>query len=1049
MAGISRRGHRRGPDVLERGDARDGRGTPASARAVPGRASAAAASLGRRPAVSSAPPRRALALARARSGHGAGPPGEEDDRGTRLSANAPPSAFARARARGTARATPRALAHPEWADGADARGDDDANARGAGPGRPPDDRLLDAETAAAARDRSPPSGNAIAARPDARPADPGEADGFPARAASPSPSPRASSSSSSPSSPPAASASSSDASSGTDASSSGTDASSSGADASSSSSSDPSSDDDSGELVVTLERRGEGWAEEVFPHVVVKRRPAAPPSGLSSARRSLAPDSAQSYLVSTLGISRDEASMIVSAAAAWRVTRGGRALVDRKLMRTVQQNAAYAVEALLQLGAKTEDVPALLRDTPHILAVVPRDEWNRNLLEYIVRTKVPGGGRFGALKLKARRAAQKSMNQAELSIERRAEMERRKKRRMRKNGVDVAALSVDDKRRIKSGSDPLKLWVEDVRDKRQCGQLTQTQLYVLDVAGFDADVKEAKGGESNRTWEMWFDELVEYHAVTGACDFPEERKDAGLGLWLTKQKVRNREGTLPAKAKARLLAMGVSFAGFESPARERSGTDADADADADAETSAKTKTGAAAEKRERKKKDAENKDAVLLASALEATAMRRAAAAAGYRDPSTTRRPASASGPSSGPSSGSSGSGASAADFDSSDASGASAAWATDGRLDRGAVDMVFALREFQRDAGSPYVEPPLGSQLAVWLAKTRARAAASLPEAEEAEEAEAAVGAAGAAGAAGASERRRKKSPRKGEKEKEKETERGAAKTQNAKTGSERSRVGGFMSDSERSALLEAGVELENFSPAWLGELERFASLKRHRVTLHDPAAQAAFVKQQRDAAVAGTLTEAKLRRLRRAGMSGLAGALALDDVEFRSVDEMLPEDETLPTPDDAREGRRDPRRGGDGRGTTFSPSAASASAPVLRENLRAAEAAREAAEEAARMGGRACEDPERRRVPARVPARARPAADPSPSATRPPPRARVEGGAEAKSAHEKSRGGGTPRRKERRRGGESAARGRRRRERGEDLEEEDAVASASAIRA
>ena len=167
-----------------------GAGPPASARAVPGRASAAAASLGRRPAVSSAPPRRALALARARSGHGAGPPGEEDDRGTRLSANAPPSAFARARARGTARATPRALAHPEWADGADARGDDDANARGAGPGRPPDDRLLDAETAAAARDRSPRPETPSPRAPTRAPRTPARPTDFP-RAPRPRPRPRA------------------------------------------------------------------------------------------------------------------------------------------------------------------------------------------------------------------------------------------------------------------------------------------------------------------------------------------------------------------------------------------------------------------------------------------------------------------------------------------------------------------------------------------------------------------------------------------------------------------------------------------------------------------------------------------------------------------------------------------------------------------------------------------------------------------------------------------------------------------------------------------
>jgi hypothetical protein len=160
----------------------------------------------------------------------------------------------------------------------------------------------------------------------------------------------------------------------------------------------------------------------------------------AAARGTHAPDSAQAYLEKTLRMSRDEAASIVSAAAAWRVTRGGRALVDRKIMRAVQANAAAAVEALRELGASVEDVPDLLRRMPQILAVVPTDEWNRNLLEYVVRAKVPGGGRFGRLKLKARLPAQKSMNQAEASIERRAAAEARKTRRILKNEQIVGSV---------------------------------------------------------------------------------------------------------------------------------------------------------------------------------------------------------------------------------------------------------------------------------------------------------------------------------------------------------------------------------------------------------------------------------------------------------------------------------------------------------------------------------------------------------------------------------------------------------------------------------
>ena len=80
--------------------------------------------------------------------------------------------------------------------------------------------------------------------------------------------------------------------------------------------------------------------------------------------------------------------------------RGRRASKDRKIMRAVQANAAAAVEALRELGASVEDVPDLLRRMPQILAVVPTDEWNRNLLEYVVRARVPDG-RFGPLRSKA------------------------------------------------------------------------------------------------------------------------------------------------------------------------------------------------------------------------------------------------------------------------------------------------------------------------------------------------------------------------------------------------------------------------------------------------------------------------------------------------------------------------------------------------------------------------------------------------------------------------------------------------------------------------
>ena len=602
------------------------------------------------------------------------------------------------------------------------------------------------------------------------------------------------------------------------------------------------------ELVMVLERRGEGWAEEVFPHVAMRRRPVARSAAAAAARGTHAPDSAQAYLEKTLRMSRDEAASIVSAAAAWRVTRGGRALVDRKIMRAVQANAAAAVEALRELGASVEDVPDLLRRMPQILAVVPTDEWNRNLLEYVVRARVPGGGRFGPLKLKARLPAQKSMNQAEASIERRAAAEARKTRRIARNehilemnargfsGSRDGQTSVTS-RRARAGADPLKPWVEDVRDKRQCGRLTQEQLYLLDIAGFDATVKEAAGGESNRTWEMWFDELVEYKSVVGSCEVPENRVDAGLGLWVQRQRVKRAEGTLSEKALARLLALGVSFEGYE----------CSADGESPNDRSAKTKST------RKSAKEVVTHDAA--------------------RSNAVTKKPSSTTTPSS-------------------------------SALDRETLSMVASLKAFQKERGE-FAEPPLGSELAVWLANVRNRAAT--------------VGASDA-------ERDQKQS----------------------------------MSPAERDALLALGVELENFSPVWLGELERFASLRAHRVTLHDPKAHAAFVRRERAAANAGLCSRARLMRLRHVGMSGVAGALLLDDCELRGVDECLSA-EAL-----AQSGPYDGSDGG-------SLAAKTVAALPLRENALARDAARAAREEAKREAS-AGDRPGELRVKPSARARARP---------------------------------------------------------------------------
>ena len=216
--------------------------------------------------------------------------------------------------------------------------------------------------------------------------------------------------------------------------------------------------------------------------------------------------------------------------------------------------------------------------------------------------------------------------------------------------------------------------------------------------------------------------------------------------------------------------------------------------------------------------------------------------------------------------------------------------WAKHSALDRAAVDMVRSLLDFQRREGR-YVEPPMGSPLAVWLSRTRARAASEDSDGPH-----------------------------------------------------------GAMSTEERAALEAAGVELENFSASWLTELERFASLRAHRVTLHDPIALAAFEREQRELSFAGALSRARLLRLRQAGMKGLRCASEDEDELLRG----------------APENRRPTLFG------VHRPLAGQIETISMRENVLAAEAAAAAREEAKRTAERDARV-ERRKPPAR--ARSRPA--------------------------------------------------------------------------
>ena len=666
---------------------------------------------------------------------------------------------------------------------------------------------------------------------------------------------------------------------------------------------DSSSDNSDTELVMVLERRGEGWAEEVFPHVAMRRRPVATASASKLSTRAVKPNSAELYLTQNLNLTSDEAASLVSAAAAWRVTRGGRALVDRKIMRAVQANAGNAVETLLQLGASKKDIPELLRNVPQILAVVPTDEWNRNFLEYIVRTKIEGGGRFGPIKTPKRLPAQKSIKQAESNIESRLLSNLNlEKRVMRSNeilnasrnstlmdstasqsysNIGLVVSSVESTRRVRSGSDPLKPWVEDVRDKRQCGFLTQEQMYLLDIAGFDVNVKD--GPESNRTLEMWFDELVEYKTQVGSCEVPKNRSNAGLGRWVERQRVKFQQGNLPEKVLLRLYSLGVDFDGY-TPSAEA------------------------------------------LSNAYQKNLSKKAKMRKPKADPKTLKTPKAA---------------AVAMLNAEMAAKNISDKETSTSVLSRETLSMIASLKEFQHEHGE-FAEPPLGSELAVWLASVRARAESVVDTDDVAVATDASV---------------------KAEAKTKTKTKSTKAVTVKTSTSSSPNTVN-TMTVAEHDALVDANVELENFSLVWLGELEKFASLKAHRVTLHDPKAHALFVRNERAAANAGLLSHARLMRLRHVGMSGITGALLLDKCELVMMEEVVQESldkQSGETHSSSFETAFD--------GSDFgSLSLKTVAALPLRENVLAAEAARAAREEA-----KANESNDRRVPMGKPPARAR----------------------------------------------------------------------------
>jgi hypothetical protein len=319
------------------------------------------------------------------------------------------------------------------------------------------------------------------------------------------------------------------------------------------------------ELIFRLERRGEGWGEEIIPHLTVERRPVAPPARRGRARRLAAPGAAadggagvreweegaegalgadgadadggaaadtrlEDYL-SGLGVPREEVAGLVATAVAWRVTPGGRPLIDRRrqsrLTRNVRQVAEYLAAGC---GVPADDaggVAAVFRAVPELMLCKPssNDRWDRRAVELAAFRHARGH------------------------------------------------CAVPD------GWPPnpeLAAWVRRQRVARAAGQLNEERLRILERIGFDF------GGLAQVTeeWEARFDQLVDWllwHAERGervswvGADWGARGGGTAreLALWVALQREFRRRGVLPAEAEARLGAMGAEWEPADGPAEAR------------------------------------------------------------------------------------------------------------------------------------------------------------------------------------------------------------------------------------------------------------------------------------------------------------------------------------------------------------------------------------------------------------------------------------------------------------------------------------------------
>ncbi len=231
------------------------------------------------------------------------------------------------------------------------------------------------------------------------------------------------------------------------------------------------------------------------------------------------PEELEIYLIE-LGVPKAEVQELMDTAVAWRVTPGGRPLIDRRRQSRLARNVRIVAEYLeVECGVPNgpQGVAAVFLQVPELMLCKPtsNDRWDRRAVE-----------------LAAYRLKQGHCNVPE-------------------NWEPNVELGT---------------WVKRQRVARAAGQLSEERLQILERMGFEfGDLAQI-----TEEWELRFDQLIDWmlwHGENGQV-FSWVGVDWGtrggvtareLALWMALQREFKRRQLLPAEAEHRFEALHVQW----------------------------------------------------------------------------------------------------------------------------------------------------------------------------------------------------------------------------------------------------------------------------------------------------------------------------------------------------------------------------------------------------------------------------------------------------------------------------------------------------------